>query len=70
MAQFTPAPGIFIRDFAELNLRFRKAFAEYPGHLDGRPSFAQCTCPFFNYNRLREGACQHMVALILKADSA
>jgi ribosomal protein S25 len=38
--------------------------------LDGRPSFAQCTCPFFNYNRLREGPCQHMIALILKADSA
>lgn len=38
--------------------------------LDGRPNFAQCTCPFFNYNRLRQGPCQHMVALILAAESS
>lgn len=37
--------------------------------LDGRPKFAQCTCSFFNYNRLRHGPCRHMVALILLAES-
>jgi hypothetical protein len=36
--------------------------------LDGRPKFAQCTCPFFNYNRLRHGPCEHMIALILSAE--
>lgn len=37
--------------------------------LDGRPKFAQCTCPYFNYNKLRQGPCRHMVALILLAES-
>lgn len=37
--------------------------------LDGRPKFALCTCPYFNYNKLRQGPCRHMVALILLAES-
>lgn len=36
--------------------------------LDGRPKFAQCTCAFFNYNRLRQGPCEHMIALILSVE--
>jgi len=32
--------------------------------LDNRPKHAQCTCPFYNYNRLKQGPCRHMIALM------
>lgn len=35
---------------------------------DNRPKFAQCNCPFYNYNKLRQGPCRHMVALSLAGD--
>ena len=37
--------------------------------LDNRPKFAQCTCSFYNYNKLRQGPCRHMIALLLAGDS-
>lgn len=33
---------------------------------DARPRHAQCSCPFFKYNKLRQGPCRHMVALSLQ----
>jgi hypothetical protein len=36
--------------------------------LDNRPKYAQCNCPFYNYNKLRQGPCRHMIALILVGD--
>jgi hypothetical protein len=36
---------------------------------DNRPKYAQCTCQFYNFNKLRQGPCRHMVALILVSDS-
>jgi hypothetical protein len=35
---------------------------------DNRPKYAQCNCPFYNYNKLRQGPCRHMVALLLEGD--
>jgi hypothetical protein len=37
--------------------------------LDNRPKYAQCTCAFYNYNKLRQGPCRHMVALSLAGDA-
>jgi hypothetical protein len=36
---------------------------------DNRPKYAQCTCPFYNFNKLRQGPCRHMISLILVGDS-
>lgn len=36
---------------------------------DNRPKYAQCNCPFYNYNKLRQGPCRHMVALSLAGDA-
>jgi hypothetical protein len=36
--------------------------------LDNRPKFAQCTCSFYNYHKLRQGPCRHMIALLLAGD--
>lgn len=36
--------------------------------LDGRPKYAHCNCPFYNFNKLRQGPCRHMVALILAGE--
>lgn len=33
--------------------------------LDYRPRFAQCNCPFYNYNKLKQGPCRHLIALSL-----
>ena len=32
---------------------------------DNRPKYAQCTCSHYNYNKLRQGPCRHMIALSL-----
>jgi hypothetical protein len=37
--------------------------------LDNRPKYAQCTCSFYNFNKLRQGPCRHMIALILVGDA-
>jgi hypothetical protein len=37
--------------------------------LDNRPKYAQCTCPFYNFNKLRQGPCRHMIVLLLVGDS-
>jgi hypothetical protein len=37
--------------------------------LDNRPKYAQCSCPFYNFNKLRQGPCRHMIALLLESDS-
>ena len=37
--------------------------------LDNRPKYAQCSCPFYNFNKLRQGPCRHMIALLLEGDS-
>jgi len=37
--------------------------------LDNRPKYAQCTCPFYNFNKLRQGPCRHMIALLLAGDA-
>lgn len=34
--------------------------------LDGRPKYAECTCSFFRYNKLKAGPCRHLVATTLK----
>ena len=31
--------------------------------LDYRPKFAQCNCPFFKYNKLKQGPCRHLISL-------
>ena len=36
---------------------------------DNRPKYAQCTCSFYNFNKLRQGPCRHMIALLLVGDS-
>lgn len=36
--------------------------------LDYRPKYAQCTCPFYRHNKLKQGPCRHMVALSLVGD--
>ena len=36
---------------------------------DNRPKYAQCNCSFYNYNKLRQGPCRHMVALSLAGDA-
>jgi hypothetical protein len=36
---------------------------------DNRPKFAQCTCSHYNYHKLRQGPCRHMIALSLAGDS-
>jgi hypothetical protein len=33
--------------------------------LDYRPKYAQCNCPFYRHNKLKQGPCRHMVALSL-----
>ena len=33
---------------------------------DNRPKYAQCTCPFYNYNKLKQGPCRHMIALSIR----
>lgn len=33
--------------------------------VDGRINYAQCTCSHFQYNKLRQGPCRHIVALSL-----
>ncbi len=38
--------------------------------LDNRPKYAQCSCPFYNFNKLRQGPCRHMIALLLDGDAA
>ena len=38
--------------------------------LDNRPKYAQCSCSFYNFNKLRQGPCRHMIALLLVGDSA
>ena len=38
--------------------------------LDIRPKYAQCSCSFYNFNKLRQGPCRHMIALLLVGDSA
>ena len=37
--------------------------------LDNRPKYAQCSCSFYNFNKLRQGPCRHMIALLLESDS-
>ena len=37
--------------------------------LDNRPKYAQCSCPFYNFNKLRQGPCRHMIALLLAGDA-
>lgn len=37
--------------------------------LDNRPKYAQCTCPFYTFNKLRQGPCRHMIALLLAGDA-
>jgi len=32
---------------------------------DNRPKYAQCSCSHYNYHKLRQGPCRHMVALSL-----
>ena len=32
---------------------------------DNRPKYAQCSCSFYNFNKLRQGPCRHMIALLL-----
>ena len=32
---------------------------------DNRPKYAQCTCSHYNYSKLRQGPCRHMIALSL-----
>ena len=36
---------------------------------DNRPKYAQCNCPFYNYHKLRQGPCRHMIALSLAGDA-
>lgn len=36
---------------------------------DNRPKYAQCNCPFYNHNKLRQGPCRHMIALTLVGDA-
>jgi hypothetical protein len=36
---------------------------------DNRPKYAQCTCSHYNYHKLRQGPCRHMVALSLAGAS-
>jgi len=31
--------------------------------IDGRVSYAQCNCSFFNFNKMRLGPCRHLVAV-------
>ena len=33
--------------------------------MDARPKYAQCSCSYFAYNKLRQGPCRHIVALTL-----
>jgi len=35
---------------------------------DGRPKYAQCDCYFYFTNKLRQGPCRHMIALILAGE--
>jgi hypothetical protein len=37
--------------------------------LDNRPKYAKCSCAFYNFNKLRQGPCRHMIALILVGDA-
>jgi hypothetical protein len=37
--------------------------------LDNRPKYAQCSCSFYNFNKLRQGPCRHMIVLLLESDS-
>lgn len=37
--------------------------------LDNRPKYAQCSCPFYTFNKLRQGPCRHMIALLLAGDA-
>lgn len=36
--------------------------------LDNRPKYAQCNCSFYNFNKLKQGPCRHMIALLLVGD--
>lgn len=35
---------------------------------DYRPKYAQCNCSFYNFNKLKQGPCRHMIALLLVGD--
>jgi hypothetical protein len=35
---------------------------------DNRPKYAQCNCSFYNFNKLKQGPCRHMIALLLVGD--
>jgi hypothetical protein len=37
--------------------------------LDNRPKYAQCSCSFYNFNKLRQGPCRHMITLLLVGDA-
>jgi hypothetical protein len=36
---------------------------------DNRPNYAQGTCSFYNFNKVRQCPCRHMIALLLVGDS-
>jgi len=37
--------------------------------LDFRPKTAVCNCPFYKYNKLKQGPCRHMIALSIQGAS-
>jgi len=37
-------------------------------NVDGRPTYAQCNCPYFNYNKLKSGPCRHMIYTLVNMD--
>lgn len=61
----------FIDDEMEGNLRLLNVLVDEKQvtlkiNEDGRPTYAQCTCPYFNYHKLKAGPCRHMIAVLVK----
>lgn len=64
-ASFEPAEAGATSLTAEVVVDSRQFSVLMTTDVDGRVTYAQCDCNFFNYNKLRLGPCRHIVAASL-----
>jgi hypothetical protein len=64
-ASFEPAEAGATSLTAEVVVDSRQFAVLMTTDVDGRVTYAQCDCNFFNYNKLRLGPCRHIVAASL-----
>lgn len=64
-ASFEPSEAGATSLTAEVVVDSRQFAVQLRTDVDGRVTYAQCDCNFFNYNKLRLGPCRHIVAASL-----